>query len=156
MCRRSPDRKRSHFFNSFFAQKLFDEYNNNPNLRGVYNYSNVANWGSNDAVPLKEGEDIFDLKYIFIPINESNIHWVSVMVFLEEKKICWYNSLGGTDRTKLNEILQYLKDEWRVKRGGELDLNCEWKLVPCNKNDVPQQENGKCDALSPCTQGNLL
>ena len=66
------------------------------------------------------------------------------MVFLEVKKICWYNSLGGTDRTKLNGILQYLKDEWRAKRGGELDLNCEWELVPCNIDDVPQQENGKC------------
>ena len=123
LCSKDSNRKCSHFFNSFFAQKLFDTKNKEPYLRGKYNYSNVANWGSSEAVPVK---DIFDLKYTFIPINENNIHWVSAMVFMEEKKICWYNSLGGTGRTKLNGILQYLKDEWKAKQGGDLDPNGEW------------------------------
>ena len=44
--------------------------NHDPNLRGKYNYNNIASWGSSEAVPVK---DIFDLKYIFIPINELGL-----------------------------------------------------------------------------------
>ena len=91
-----------------FVQTLFDEKNNDHNLCGKYNYNNVASWGSSEVVPVN---DIFDLKCIFNIINEANIHWVLAMVFMEEKKICWYNSLGGIDCTKFNRILQYLKDE---------------------------------------------
>ena len=140
LCSNDSNRKRSHFFSSFFAQKLFVTENGDPHLRGKYNYSNVANWGKKGAVPAK---DIFDLKYIFIPINENNMHWVSAMVFMEEKKICWYNSLGGTDSTKFYGILQYLKDEWKAKRRGDLDPNDEWNFVRCSTADVPQQENSK-------------
>jgi hypothetical protein len=44
ICARQVGRKRSHFFNSFFVQTMFDEKNNNPNLRGKYNYKNVKRW----------------------------------------------------------------------------------------------------------------
>ena len=43
---------------------------------------------------------------------------------------------GQTDRTKLNGIMQYLKDEWKVKQGGDLDPTVEWELVPFTA-DVP-------------------
>ena len=41
----------------------------------------------------------------------------------------------------LKGLLQYLKDEWKAKKGGEMDVS-EWKLVPCTK-DTPQQLNGE-------------
>ena len=72
---------------------------------------------------------------------------------MEEKKICWYNLLGGTDRIKLNGILQYLKDEWKAKRGGDLDPNDEWELVTSSTSYVPQQDNGERDKLFECIQG---
>jgi Ulp1 family protease len=54
ICAKEPGRRRSHFFNSFFVQKLFDEKNRNRKLRGRYNYENVKGWSV--KVP---GKDIF-------------------------------------------------------------------------------------------------
>ena len=51
---RSPGRKRSHFFKSFFITKLLDE--------AGYNYENVERWSQ--KVP---GKDIFALDKIFFP-----------------------------------------------------------------------------------------
>ena len=139
-CAKQPGRKRSHFFNSFFVQTMFDEKNNNPKLCGKYNYKNVMREGS--KVP---GEDIFNLKYIVIPINIDNWHWTSAVIFMEEKKIQYFDSLGRTDRVKLNGLLQYLKDEYKAKKGGEMDAS-EWELVPCTR-DTPRQKNRKCVTL---------
>jgi len=135
LCAKQPGRKRSHFFNSFFVQTMFDEKNNNGRLRGKYNYKNVKRWGK--KVP---GKDIFNLKYVVCPINLDNLHWTSAVIFIEEKCIQYYDSMGGTDRTKLEGLLQYLKDEHRAKKGSELDTD-EWTLLGCTR-DTPRQLNG--------------
>eukprot|EP00956_Cyclotella_meneghiniana_P000265 scaffold323_cov91-Cyclotella_meneghiniana.AAC.11 len=135
LCAAQPGRKRSHFFNSYFVQTLFDEKNNNPSLRGRYSYKNVKRWSK--KVP---GKDIFNLRYIFCPINLDNMHWTSAVIFMEEKKIQYYDSLGGTDRVKLEGLLEYVKDEYKAKKGGDMDVS-EWKLVGCT-SDTPRQLNG--------------
>jgi sentrin-specific protease 1 len=136
ICARQVGRKRSHFFNSFFVQTMFDEKNNNPNLRGKYNYKNVKRWSK--KVP---GKDIFNLKYILCPINLDNMHWTSAVIYMEEKRIQYYDSMGGTDRTKLKGLLEYVKDEYKAKNGGqEMDVS-EWELVSCT-SDTPRQRNG--------------
>jgi hypothetical protein len=60
---------------------------------------------------------------------------------METKRIQWYDSEGGTDKKKLHGLLQYLKDEFKEKNGGDLAVN-EWDLVPCTKL-TPRQLNGK-------------
>jgi hypothetical protein len=136
LCAKEPGRRRSHFFNSFFVQTMFDEKNNDPNLRGRYNYKNVRRWSK--KVP---GKDIFNLKYILCPINLDNTHWTSAVIFMEAKRIQYYDSMGGTDRAKLEGLLEYVKDEYRAKNGKDMDVS-EWKLVSCTK-DTPRQRNGE-------------
>ena len=138
LCAQQPGRRRSHFFNSFFVQNLFDEKNANYDKRGKYNYNNVKRWSK--KVP---GKDVFHLKYIICPINLDNMHWTSAVIFMEEKRIQYYDSLGGTDYGKLEGLLQYLKDEHKSKKGEELKGVEEWRLVGCEEG-VPQQLNGKC------------
>ena len=84
---------------------------------GRYNYKNVKLWSK--KVP---GEDIFNLKYILCPINLDNMHWTSAVIFLEDKRIQYYDSMGGTDRLKLEGLLEYVKDEYRAKNCKELDV----------------------------------
>ena len=134
LCAEQPGRKRSHFFNSFFVQTMFDEKNLNPSLRGKYNYKNVKRWGK--KVP---GKDIFKLRLIVCPINLDNMHWTSAIIFMESKKIQYFDSMGETDTSKLEGLLQYLKDEHKAKKGTELDVS-EWKLVKCTM-DTPRQRN---------------
>jgi len=146
LCAKQLGRKRSHFFNSFFIQTMFDEKNNNPKLRGKYNYKNVKHWGR--KVP---GKNIFDLKYIFIPINLDNLHWTSAVIFMEEKKIQYFDSMGATHMIKLRALLQYLKDEYKAKKGGELNPK-EWTLVGCS-NSTPRQGNGFDCGVFTCLFG---
>ncbi len=136
LCSRETGRRRSHFFNSFFVQTMFDEKNNDPRLRGRYNYKNVKRWSK--KVP---GKDIFQLKYVLCPINLDNTHWTSAVIFMEEKRIQYYDSMGGTDRAKLEGLLEYVKDEYRAKNGKDMDAS-DWKLVSCTK-DTPRQRNGE-------------
>jgi len=173
------------------------------------------------------GKDIFNLKYIFCPINHNNKHWTSAVIFMEEKRIQYYDSTaesddsdGGEDddyydeattpgdertektvktvkkkergginkqnckrknckklkikgsklcdfhkkqlckrkgcfqlaqlevkggvceaHSQLDGLLEYVKDEYRDKKGKELDVT-KWELVSCTK-DTPQQTNGE-------------
>ena len=136
ICARQTGRKRSQFFNSYFVQTMFDKMNVDPNLRGQYNYINVKNWSKN--VP---GKDIFNLKYIFCPINVDNMHWTLAVIYMEEKRIQYYDSMGGNDQAMLKGLLEYVRDEYKVKNGGaEMDVS-EWELVSCKAN-TPRQRNG--------------
>ena len=128
---RRLQRKRSHFFNSFFIQTMFDLKNANPLLRKVYNYDNVQNWGSN--------RDIFKLKHIFCPINIDNFHWTVIVIFMEEKRVCYYDSMGGTDDVLLHGVLQYLNDEHLHKKHRPLDPG--WSVERCPAT-CPRQLNG--------------
>jgi hypothetical protein len=201
MCVREPGRRRSHFFNTFFFQAMFDEKNTDPKLKGRYNYENVKRWSKN--VP---GKDIFNLKYIVCPINLDNLHWTSAVIFMEKKRIQYYDSCalpddsdGGEDdderkektveknerrgsnkelcmrkgckqrkiqgsklcafhkkqlctrkgcfqlaqlgvpggvcvaHSKLDGLLEYVKDEHMAKKGMKLDVK-EWELVSCGKD----------------------
>ena len=67
------------------------------------------------------------------------------MIFMEEKKIQYYDSLGWTDRVKLEGLLEYVKDEYKAKKGGDMDVS-EWNLVGCT-SDTPRQLNGELSLL---------
>jgi hypothetical protein len=193
ICARDKGRRRSHFFNSFFVQNMFDEMNDDLKLRGRYNYKMVKRWSK--KVP---GKDIFNLKYIFFPINLDNTHWTLAVIFMEDKQIRYYDSLAKSDNIdksaiqgkrlcerkgckksavqgknlchfhekqlctregcfqladvqgkvgvcvahlKLEGLMKYVKDEYRAKKGEELDVT-KWELVSCVK-DTPRQRNGE-------------
>ncbi len=137
ICGDNPTRKRSHFFNSFFWQNLFDEKNDDETLRGTYNYEKVRRWSRN--VP---GGDIFELKHIFLPINHDNFHWTSACIFMEQKVIEYFDSYGCDGQHYLKGLLRYLADEWLSKRGTNLDTS-KWQLLD-RSDDIPQQKNGEC------------
>ena len=127
-------RKRSHFFNSFFMQKLFDDKNSNANLRGQYSYKNVKNWYK--KVP---GRNIFELECIFFPTNVGSNHWTLTVAFMEEKRIQYYDSFKGVGKGEkyLKGVLDYFKDEHQRQFKSDMDAS-EWRLVPCTE-DTPQQ-----------------
>ena len=119
-----------------------DEKNSNPSLCGRYNYNNVMHWSKN--VP---GKNIFKLKYILIPINLDNMHWTTAVIYMEEKRIQYYDSMGGTDEAKLQGLFQYVKDEYKAKNGGQKMDVSGWKLVSCT-SDTPHQTDGfNCGAF---------
>jgi hypothetical protein len=146
LCQLHSDRKPSYFFSSYFMAKLLEG--------GCYSYKRVKRWA--------KGVDMFAQDKIFVPINIQNNHWVLVVVYMQEKKIVYYDSFKSSNTRYVNVILQWLQDSFREKKNGILDIQ-EWKRIyETNQNGEqicgqPRQKNGRdcgvfvimaCDYLS--------
>jgi hypothetical protein len=141
----NPGRKRSHFFKSFFFTKLFDEGATNE-----YKYSNVESWSK--KVP---GKDIFALDKICFACNILQTHWTCVVIFMQEKRIQFYDSMKGDGYHYSDGLLQYLKDEWAAKKGGELPDADKWRVVGA-ETGVPRQTNGYDCGVFTCMFADFL
>ena len=127
MCDGDSERKPSYFFNTHFYSKL-----TNPE----FTYNDIKKWGEKC-----NGSNIFDLKYLVVPINIGNRHWTCAIVFMEKRKIVYYDSLPTGDQDELMKpILEYLSYECQDKLGRDFDAS-QWTLESGN---TPQQKNN-CD-----------
>ncbi len=68
-----------------------------------YNYKNITRWDKKAP-----GNNIFNLKKIYIIINIYSNHWVCIVIYMEEKRIQCYDSLKifGKDDKYLKGTLQ--------------------------------------------------
>ena len=131
---------------AFFMTKLL--YEGDPNQ---YNYSNVQRWRK--YVP---GGDIFALDKIIIPVNQGNSHWGCAVIYVQQKKIQFYDSMQVRGDHYLNALLRYMNDEWRHNHHGEdLPSLLEWSLV-CTTLDTPTQDNGSDCGVYTCMFADLL
>lgn len=135
LCKNDPERKRSHFFKSFFITKLLNE--GNASCDGKYEYRNVKRWSK--KVP---GKDIFNLDKILFPINMGNMHWICAAIFMKEKRIQIYDSMGSNGNRYLDALFNYVQDEHMDKKKTPLPDVDSWQLVP-TQGDTPRQTNGK-------------
>ena len=151
LSRQDPLRGRSHFFKSFFITKLLNEGHANPDIEGTYDYKNVKRWSK--KVP---GKDIFKLNKIIFPINQGTAHWICAVVFMQEKRIQMFDSLGGKGLMYLEAIFKYLQDEHVDKKRSPLPDAEEWKLIP-TRPETPRQHNGEsCGCVSSALDVTLV
>ena len=74
---------------------------------------------------------------------------------MEEKRIQYYDSMGGDGYEYSGALFRYLKDEWSDKKGGQLPDADKWTIVGAVEG-IPQQENGfDCGAFT-CMFGDYL
>ena len=116
----------SHFFNTFFMEKMF-------NSAQKYNYENVMRWS--------KSFNVFEKDKVFIPINRNNNHWILIVIFIQQQKIIYYDSIADINKAKLYLYLtaRWLIDEAKIKNH-KIEIN-DWKLINAGKN-IPQQNNG--------------
>ena len=101
---------------------------------------------------LKKGKHIFDMKYLFIPINVGS-HYTCVVVYMEDKRICYYDSYKST-KTRLGVnagkekrmsiltiVLEYLKTKHSEIKG--VAMPGEWKLEP-TCSEIQQANTKDC------------
>jgi hypothetical protein len=180
MCREDPSRKRCHFFKSFFITKLLNEGHTNPAIDGKYEYKNVKRWSKKvpgtcfvvftrvlgairEAAALTilmlypsfAGKDIFKLDKIIFPINQGSMHWVCAVIYMQEKRIQFFDSMGDDGMTYLESLFEYVKDEHQDKKGSPLPDQDQWRLVPCTR-DTPRQLNGTSFFSNGCFRLLLL
>ncbi|KAG7401358.1 hypothetical protein PHYBOEH_001774 [Phytophthora boehmeriae] len=129
--------KRSHFFNSFFYTKVSE---------GGYNFINVRRW--------TRKIDIFSMDKIFMPVNVGNMHWCMAAIFMTEKRIQYFDSMGGAGTACLNVLLRYLRDESEHKKKQKFDDE-GWELVSTTP-DTPSQTNGSDCGVFSCMFADYL
>jgi Ulp1 family protease len=122
MCMKRHGRKPSLFFNI-----------------GFITFDNTNNPKCNTKTPrCARGKNIFNMRYIFIPIHHG-LHFTCAVIYMEEMKIEYYNSLrfdnvtrhGCEHKIKIQEdTLQVLRDYLQKEHTKEncIDLPNEWKL----------------------------
>jgi sentrin-specific protease 1 len=150
LCKLDPNRKRSHFFKSFFMTKLLNEGNADPELDGKYDYKNVKRWSK--KVP---GKDIFKLDKIFFPINQGRMHWMCAMIDMTKKKIYMYDSMGSNGMHYLKSLFQYIQDEHMAKKGVPLPDVDKWELIG-HQPGTPCQRNGYDCGVFTCMFADFL
>lgn len=105
----------------------------------------------------KKDECIFDMKYVFIPIDVGG-HFTCVVVYMEERRICYYDSYkstktrsgvnAGIEKRKgiLKTVQKYLEAKHLKEKG--FALPDQWTLEPtCSEI---QQENTKDCGVFVC------
>jgi hypothetical protein len=91
--------------------------------------------------PSVAGKDIFKLDKIVFPINQGSMHWVCAVIYMQEKRIQFYDSMGDDGMMYLESLFEYVKDEHQEKKGSPLPNQDQWKLVRCTR-ETPRQLNG--------------
>jgi hypothetical protein len=81
--------------------------------------------------------DIWNMRRMYCPINVNGDHWTLVVAFMEEKKVCYYDSMSRckkqdiildrdetnhyTARRYINGMLRFIGDETMAKKGETFD-----------------------------------
>lgn len=124
-----------HFFNSFFLTKLYKD-------TGKYDYESVRRWTAPGRLKAigQSRTSILDCDKILVPVNQGNVHWVTAVIDIKNKKFEYFDSLRGEDSTCLNHLSQYLMDEYKNKRNEERPDILKWPRV--YPKSIPEQVNG--------------
>ncbi|KAJ1440558.1 hypothetical protein B484DRAFT_322974, partial [Ochromonadaceae sp. CCMP2298] len=134
-CRKYTHRRPSHYFNSFFMVHLLNITDPVKDRRWSYTYYAVRRWSLKFT--------LFEQDKVYIPINIGDYHWALAVVFVQEQRIHYYDSITTPGRGKvyLRAILQWVADTYECDplRRGLLDLS-PWRLVL--DEPVPQQVGG--------------
>lgn len=117
-------------FNTFFYPKLIKD-----------GYGSLKRW--------TRKVDIFAQDLLAVPIH-LGMHWCMSIVDFREKTIKYYDSMGGAGRRCLEALYNYLKSEYRDKKGGELSMS-GWQLECMSPDEIPQQMNGSDCGVFSCT-----
>ena len=134
---------RVHIFNSQFFSKLMDVPGLGAYARGrsEYNYAGVKRWTK--KLNLRKwgqaSDNVLDCDLLVVPINLPS-HWVCAAVDLRHERVCFFDSMGSKRTDIVGHLKRWVQDEFRDKRGREVDASGWEELLP--GGSVPQQENG--------------
>ena len=119
----------SHYFNSFFMAKLLED--------GIYNFSRIKKW--------TKKINVFEQERIFFPLNVGNVHWNLLVVFVQEKKICYYDSKHGDGKRYLEALMQWVEDIGQnPNNNNQHKVHVDkknWTLLNVSGDDFPYQTN---------------
>jgi sentrin-specific protease 1 len=122
---------------------LLENTEDSNQTRRGYCYDQVKQWGRRRTPT----GNLFDLEYLFVPINRTNTHWMSAMINFPGKTITFYDSMGDPGHGHLRRLIRYLHDEHSSHHGQPLSE--DWTLITC-PGDTPKQNNSSDCGVYTC------
>uniref|UniRef100_A0A8C1QUR8 SUMO specific peptidase 2 n=1 Tax=Cyprinus carpio TaxID=7962 RepID=A0A8C1QUR8_CYPCA len=98
--------------------------------------------------------DLFLYDIILVPLH-LGVHWSLVVVDFKSKSVRSYDSMGQRHDDICNMILLYLKEEFKVKKGKDLDTS-KWTLSSLRPSEIPQQKNGSDCGVFVCKYADYI
>ncbi len=118
-------------------------------------YNGVERWGS------KKKLNIFNIDYIFIPVNRNNTHWCLAVINLKKKKFEFYDSMGGSAGPVFPLLLNYMINETKKQYNqNNLNLNIDFNMYENwemkDRIKCPKQTNGSDCGVFTCKFAEVL
>lgn len=82
--------------------------------------------------------DLFSFDIIPVPVHVGRCHWCLAVIYLKNKSIQYYDSMGRPNNRVLQALESYLKEESLDKKKENLDTS-DWRIE--NVLDCPKQQN---------------
>ncbi|XP_067315272.1 sentrin-specific protease 2 isoform X2 [Pseudorasbora parva] len=98
--------------------------------------------------------DLFLYEIILVPLH-LGVHWSLAVVDFKSKSVLSYDSMGQRHDDICNMILLYLKEEFKVKKGKDLDMS-KWTLSSLRPSEIPQQKNGSDCGVFVCKYADYI
>ncbi|KTF75218.1 hypothetical protein cypCar_00023503 [Cyprinus carpio] len=98
--------------------------------------------------------DLFLYDIILVPLH-LGVHWSLAVVDFKFKSVQSYDSMGQRHDDICNMILLYLKEEFKVKKGKDLDT-LKWTLSSLRPSEIPQQKNGSDCGVFVCKYADYI
>ncbi|XP_073726890.1 sentrin-specific protease 2 isoform X1 [Misgurnus anguillicaudatus] len=98
--------------------------------------------------------DLFLYDIILVPLH-LGVHWALAVVDFKSKSVRSYDSMGQRHDDICNMILLYLKEEFKVKKGKDLDVS-KWTTCSLRPTEIPQQKNGSDCGVFVCKYADYI
>ncbi|KAG7326980.1 hypothetical protein KOW79_010381 [Hemibagrus wyckioides] len=98
--------------------------------------------------------DLFLHDLILIPLH-LGVHWSLAVVDFRAKSVRSYDSMGQRHDDICNLILMYIKEEYEVKKGKDMEI-LKWTVTSLRATEVPQQKNGSDCGVFVCKYADYI
>ncbi|RXN09970.1 sentrin-specific protease 2-like protein [Labeo rohita] len=127
--------------------------------RKVYSFSTflfpkLHNGGHAAVRRWTKAVDLFLYDIILVPLH-LGVHWSLGVVDFKSKSVRSYDSMGQRHDDICDMILLYLKEEFRIKKGKDLDTS-KWTLSSLRPSEIPQQKNGSDCGVFVCKYADYI
>ncbi|XP_056248822.1 sentrin-specific protease 2 [Seriola aureovittata] len=98
--------------------------------------------------------DLFLYDLILVPLH-LGVHWAMAVIDFKSKTVKSYDSMGQRHDDICSQLLLYLKEEHKAKKGRELD-SAKWTIGSLRATEIPQQKNGSDCGVFACKYADYI
>ena len=122
----------------FYTDKMFYIRRYDLDTKIFYSYMYQDHW-------YKSFQDLFEKHFLVYPVNMLQEHWFLIVVYMLNREIIYYDSLGYNQMGYVEVVEKSLADEaFMRKREDLVDMETRQFIVPFikTKYEAPRQTNG--------------